>query len=147
VRRILTLIAATAVATSLATTLAGASGSRAKLQLRKTSIGKILVNGRGFTVYAFTRDGRNKDACATITGCLSIWPAVKTTGKPVAGPGVKSSLIGTITLKGGAKQVTYNGHPLYTYTGDTQPGETSYVNQSQFRGRWLAVNAAGRELK
>ena len=146
-RRILTLIAATALVTLLATTLAGASASRAKLLLRKTSVGTILVNSRGFTLYAFSRDGRNKDACAAISGCLSVWPVVKTSGRAIAGPGVKSALIGTITLKSGVKQVTYAGHPLYSYVGDGSPGQTSYVNFFQSGGYWPAVNAAGHLVK
>ena len=146
-RRILTLVIAVAAVTSLPTTLAGASASRAKLKLRKTSVGTILVNSRGFTLYAFTKDARNKDACQNIAGCLGAWPAVTTSGKAIAGPGVRSGLIGTITLKSGAKQATYAGHPLYTYIADPGPGSTFYVNIFQFRGRWPAVNAAGGEVK
>lgn len=146
-RRILTLIAATALIALLTTALAGASGTRAKLQLRNTHMGMILVNTRGFTVYAFTRDRRNKDNCAKVSGCLSVWPPVTTSGKAIAGPGVNSRLIGTITLKNGVKQVTYAGHPLYTYVADSGPGQTFYVNVSQFGGRWPALKAAGSEVK
>jgi predicted lipoprotein with Yx(FWY)xxD motif len=143
------LIVAVAVAAlaALATGSAGARANRAKLQLRKTSVGTILVNGRGFTIYAFTKDGRNRDACASISGCLGVWPVVSGAAKPLTGPGVKSSLIGTITLKGGTKQLTYAGHPLYTYVADSGPGQTSYVNFLQFGGRWPAINAAGQEVK
>jgi predicted lipoprotein with Yx(FWY)xxD motif len=147
VRRISTLIAATALIACLTTASAGASGSRAKLQLRSTRVGMILVNGRGFTVYAFTRDGHNQDSCAKLSGCLSIWPPVTTSAKALAGRGVNSRLIGSITLKNGVKQVTYAGHPLYTYIADSGPGQTFYVNVSQFGGRWPAVNAAGHEVK
>jgi predicted lipoprotein with Yx(FWY)xxD motif len=56
-------------------------------------------------------------------------------------------LIGTIRLANGKKQVTYAGHPLYTYVGDSAPGQTYYVNFFQFGGYWPAVNASGRELK
>jgi predicted lipoprotein with Yx(FWY)xxD motif len=148
-KRILTVILGTAVAALLTSTLASASASasRAKLQLRKTGVGTILVNARGFTLYAFTKDTRNKDNCAKIGGCLGAWPVVATSGKAIAGKGVKSSLIGTITLKGGTKQVTYAGHPLYTYVGDSSPGQTFYVNFFQFGGFWPAVNAAGKEVK
>ena len=127
--------------------LATASGSTTKLQLDKTRVGTILVNTRGFTVYAFTRDGRNRDACASISGCLSVWPPVTTSGRVIAGKGVRSGLIGAIKLKGGVKQVTYAGHPLYTYIADGSPGQTFYINILQFRGRWPAVNAAGGEVK
>jgi predicted lipoprotein with Yx(FWY)xxD motif len=149
VRRILTMFAATAMATLLMVpiTLANASAVRAKLQLRHTSVGTILVNSRGFTLYAFSRDARNKDACQKIKHCLKIWPALATSGKPIAGRGVHQSLIGTIRLASGARQVTYAGHPLYTYIADTAPGQTFYVNIFQFGGFWPAVNGAGHELK
>jgi predicted lipoprotein with Yx(FWY)xxD motif len=143
------LIAALAAVTvaALATGMAGAHTSAAKLQLRKTDVGTILVNGRGFTIYAFTKDGRNRDACASVSGCLKVWPIVGGSAKPVLGPGVKRSLLGSITIKGGARQLTYAAHPLYTYVADSGPGETSYVNFLQFGGRWPALNAAGREVK
>jgi predicted lipoprotein with Yx(FWY)xxD motif len=147
VRRILILISAVAVVASLTTGLAGASGTRAKLQLRRTNVGMILVNGRGFTVYAFTRDRRDKDNCAKVSGCLSVWPPVTTSGKAIAGRGVDSRRVGTITLKDGVKQVTYAGHPLYTYIADSGPGQTFYVNVSEFGGRWPAVNAIGRKVQ
>jgi predicted lipoprotein with Yx(FWY)xxD motif len=146
VSRVLFLLAATAVV-ALPTALADASAVRAKLQLRHTRLGTILVNSRGFTVYAFSRDSRDKDACQAIHVCLNAWPPVTTTTRPIAGPGVRAALIGTITLRGGAKQVTYRGRPLYTYIGDRSPGQTTYVNLLQFGGRWPAVNAAGREVK
>ena len=118
----------------------------AKLQLRHTALGSILVNRGGRTVFAFTRDSRNRDRCAQVAGCTGIWPLVTTSGTPALGPGVKRSLVGTIKVAG-ARQVTYAGHPLYTYIGDAGPGDTSYVGQSQFGGRWLALNAAGRTVK
>jgi predicted lipoprotein with Yx(FWY)xxD motif len=146
-RRTLILIAATALFATSAAALASASGKREKLQLRRTSVGTILVNGRGFTVYAFTKDARNKDVCQQLRGCLGVWPPVTSAGNAIAGPGVKSSLIGTITIKGGAKQATYAGHPLYTYVGDSGPGQTRYVNFSAFGGRWPALNSSGQEVK
>ena len=147
VKRIATLTTIAVILAALATATATAKGGGAKLQLRKTSVGKILVNSKGFTLYAFTLDSRNHDACAAITNCLKAWPPVVTTGKPIAGKGVKKKLIGTIKLKNGVKQVTYAGRPLYTYIGDTHPAQTSFVNILQFGGRWPAVNAAGGEVK
>jgi predicted lipoprotein with Yx(FWY)xxD motif len=146
-RRILTLATLVAIGLGQGASLAAARGSQAKLQLRQTSVGAILVNARGFTLYAFTRDSRNHDACAQMSSCLGAWPALTSSGKPVAGKGVRAGLIGTITLRGGAKQVTYAGHPLYTYVGDSGPGQTFYVNIFQFSGRWPAVNGAGNEIK
>jgi predicted lipoprotein with Yx(FWY)xxD motif len=147
VRRMLTVIAVAMLAAGATAGVAAGRGGPAKLQLRNTHVGQILVNGQGFTLYAFTKDSRGHDACAQISHCLTAWPAVTTSGKPIAGKGVRSSLIGTITLKGGVKQVTYAGHPLYTYIGDTGPGQTFYVNFLQFGGRWPAVNASGAEVK
>jgi len=133
------------VGISQAATRAHAARS-AKLQLRHTALGTILVNGGGHTVYVFTRDSRNHDRCAAIAGCTGIWPLVTGTGAPTLGAGVKRSLVGTIEV-GGARQVTYAGHPLYNYIGDAGPGDTSYVGQQQFGGKWLALNAAGQTVK
>jgi predicted lipoprotein with Yx(FWY)xxD motif len=146
-KRMWRILVPAALALLAATAVAVASGGHPIVQLGKTKLGKILESSKGFTVYAFTRDGRNKDNCVKISGCISTWPPVTTTGAPVAGPGLKSSLLGTIAYKGKARQVTYNGHPLYTYLGDTQKGQTSYVNIDQFKGRWPAVNASGGEVK
>jgi predicted lipoprotein with Yx(FWY)xxD motif len=147
VRRILIAMAAVAAVVPALAGMASAGGTRAKLQLRQTSKGKIIVNSGGFTIYAFTRDGRNKDNCVKINGCAGVWPLVATSGKPIAGPGVKSSLIGTIRPKPGVVQVTYAGHPLYTYTLDSRPGQTFYVGITQFGGSWPALNASGHEVK
>ena len=106
-----------------------------------------LVNSHGRTLYGFTRDSRNKDRCVTTSGCTSTWPVAASTGKPTAGPGVKSSKLSTITLSNGSRQVTYAGHPLYTYVGDSSAGETDYVGRQQFGGTWLAVNGAGKLIK
>lgn len=148
-KRLTILFLATAailpVTISHAATRAHAASS-AKLQLRHTALGSILVNRAGHTVFVFTRDSRNRDRCAATAGCTGIWPLVTTSGTPSLGPGVKRSLVGTITVAG-ARQVTYAGHPLYTYIGDAGPGDTSYVGQSQFGGKWFALNAAGQIVK
>ncbi len=140
-----TIVVLAAAAVPIAT--ASAAGTPAKVSLRKTSLGMILVNGRGHTLYAFTRDGKNKDRCVTTSGCTSTWPVTTSPGKPKAGPGVKSSKLSTIKLSNGSRQVTYAGHPLYTYVADSSAGETNYVGARQFGGTWLAVNAAGRTVK
>jgi predicted lipoprotein with Yx(FWY)xxD motif len=118
-----------------------------KVQIRHTKLGGILADGRGFTLYAFTRDSRNRDRCVAISGCAGIWPLLKTSGPVTAGAGVRRSLLGTIKLPGGARQVTYAGHPLYLYVGDSGPGDTSYVGVQQFGGRWYAINAGGAVVK
>jgi predicted lipoprotein with Yx(FWY)xxD motif len=133
------------IATAIMATAALAASPTVKLA--KTGVGQILVNGKGFTVYAFTKDGHNKDVCAKKSGCLGTWPAVTTKTKPVAGPGLKAKLLGTIKLAHGVKQVTYAGHPLYRYRFDSSRGQTDYVGQPDFGGHWNAVNAAGHIVK
>lgn len=119
----------------------------AKVALRQTHLGKLLVNGRGFTLYAFQRDHRGRDVCVSISGCVGLWPVLRTSGRPIAGPGVERSLLGTIRLSSGARQVTYAGHPLYTYVGDVSPASTSYVGIDQSGGRWFALNGRGKVVR
>jgi len=114
----------------------------ATVQLRHTNLGSILVSSSGRTLYEFTRDHVNKSSCAAISGCSEIWLSLRASGHPTAGSGIKASLLSS---HGG--QVTYAGHPLYTYTGDSGAGETSYVGAKQFGGTWYAINASGGTVK
>lgn len=143
------LIAALASAASAAP-LAGAQGSptahpsrSATVQVRHTNLGNILVSSSGRTLYEFTRDHGNKNSCAALRGCSAVWPSLKASGRPTAGSGVKASLLSTTS----GKQVTYAGHPLYTYSGDSGPGQTSYVGAKTFGGTWYAINASGSAVK
>ncbi len=113
---------------------------------RSTALGKLLVNGRGFTLYSFSRDSRGKDRCLSTPSCSSIWPALTSSGRPRAGSGIKASLLGTITLGDGARQVTYDGHPLYTYAFDSAPAQTGYVGVTQFGGIWQALAPSGKPV-
>ncbi|MGO9490440.1 MAG: hypothetical protein ACLQBB_15625 [Solirubrobacteraceae bacterium] len=119
----------------------------AKVELHRTRLGEILSSSTGFTLYLFTRDRRDKDSCVSLSGCSRAWPALTTSGKPTSGAGVKSSLLSTIKLRGGDAQVTYAGHPLYLYSGDSGPGETGYVGVNAFGGDWEAVNSAGSAVR
>ncbi|HEY3865709.1 MAG TPA: hypothetical protein VGL54_06450 [Solirubrobacteraceae bacterium] len=118
------------------------SSSAATVQLRHTSLGSILVSSTGRTLYEFTRDRANKNSCVAISGCSAVWPSLKASGRPTAGPGIKASLLSS---SGG--QVTYAGHPLYTYSGDRGPGKTSYVGVKAFGGAWYALSASGGAVK
>lgn len=148
---VLTCLTLAASASAVTVAQAGrptAKTSRAaKIGVRKTSIGTILVSSSGRTLYEFTKDHPRSNSCVKIKECSEIWPSLTTSGKPTAGPGVKASLLSTITLHGGAKQVTYAGHPLYLYSGDSGPGETAYVGEKEFGGTWYAINAAGHTVK
>jgi predicted lipoprotein with Yx(FWY)xxD motif len=149
VKRIITIAACAVLVAIPATALAAHSTT---VKLKKTSDGKLLVNGSGFTLYMFTADARNKDKCfakssAGLGKCISTWPALSTKGKPVAGPGVKASKLGAIKLPNGSKQVTYYGHPLYIYSGDSGPGQTDYIGAQEFGGTWYGVSATGGKVK
>ena len=116
------------------------------VDLRSTSLGRILVNASGFTLYEFTRDSRNRDTCVKVRGCSAVWPAL-TSSRPTAGPCVRAALLSTIRLPGGARQVTYAGHPLYLYREATERAETGYVGVFHFGGSWDALNAAGATVR
>ena len=120
----------------------------ATVELRMTNRGMILANGAtGFTLYEFTHDMKRQDSCVTISGCPEFWPALETSGAPMAGPGIRAKKLGTIMLPNGHMQVTYAGHALYMYTGDTSPGQTSYIGVNAFGGFWYGVNAKGKAVK
>jgi predicted lipoprotein with Yx(FWY)xxD motif len=114
--------------------------------LRKTSLGKILVNTAGTTLFEFSKDPPKEDTCVKQTGCITAWIPQEAAGKPTAGPGVHASLLATIKVLG-ERQLTYAGHPLYIDSATTKPGETSKVGTKQFGGKWYAINAKGRAVK
>jgi predicted lipoprotein with Yx(FWY)xxD motif len=122
------------------------TGSASTLKLAKTSKGSILVDSRGFTAYLFTADHGDSNQCVKVKGCTSIWPPLTVKGNPHAGSGVVKSMLGTIRLPNGARQLTYAGHPLYRYTGDSSPANTSYIGATSFGGTWLAVSATGKAV-
>jgi predicted lipoprotein with Yx(FWY)xxD motif len=141
------VISLAVVTAALATAgLAIAAGHRSKVNLHRTKAGKLLVTSKGFTLYEFAKDTKNTDNCWAHTNCRTVWPPLYTSGKPVAGKGVRGSMLGTITLPNGRQQVTYGGFPLYTYLGDGKPGAVSGVGIFQAGGRWYGVTAAGHRV-
>ncbi|HUZ15647.1 MAG TPA: hypothetical protein VMU72_05665 [Gaiellaceae bacterium] len=108
------------------------------VDLHKTSRGKVLATSKGRTLYLYTSDTKNKSHC---TGsCASAWPPLMTKGKPVAGMGVNKALLGT-AKRGTKLQVTYHGHPLYTWTGDTKAGQATGEGVNGF----FVVKASGKK--
>ena len=138
-----TAVSATTFASAQKSLPTAHSSRAATVQLRHTSLGNILVSSSGRTLYEFTRDHANKNSCVTISGCSEVWPSLKASGRPTAGSGIKASLLSTT----GGHQVTYAGHPLYTYSGDSGPGKTSYVGFKSFGGTWYALSASGANVK
>ena len=121
-----------------------ATRTNATVSLRTTKLGQVLVNASGHTLYLFAKDANGKSACSG--SCAADWPPLLSHGKPSAGSGVKASLLGTTSRKNGSLQVTYNKHPLYTYTDDKQPGQTSGEGSSAFGAKWYAVSARGTAI-
>jgi predicted lipoprotein with Yx(FWY)xxD motif len=118
------------------------AGGGTALTVRSTSLGKILTDGRGFTVYAFHADKGTKSACSG--ACATAWPPVKATGTtPHVGTGVTQSLVGKATRVDGTRQLTYAGHPLYLYQGDSAPGSANGDGSTAFGARWDALTASG----
>jgi len=100
----------------------------------------FLVDGKGMTLYLFTKDSPGASTSACSGNCVKSWPPLLTTGKPVAGAGVDMSKFGTITLADGTTQVTYNGWPLYYYAKDQQPGDT---NGDGVGSVWYLITPSG----
>lgn len=130
------------LATAVATVAVQAASPTVKVA--STRVGKILETSSGDTLYTFAKDSKNTNKCAAISGCTALWPMLTAAGKPVAGPGVKRNLLGTIKV-GSKTQVTYAGHPLYLFA-DEKKG-TAYVGVSEFGGKWEAITAAGKSVK
>ena len=105
---------------------------------------KILTDSSGRTLYLFQKDQSGKSLC---TGtCTSAWPPLLTKVKAHAGSGVSASLLGTIARNSGSLQVTYNGHPLYTYLGDHSPGQTNGEGLNAFGAYWYAISTLGSAI-
>ena len=105
--------------------------------------GPILVDAKGFTVYDFDKDKGTTSSC--YGECAAVWPPVLTAGDPTAGEGASSSQLGTTKRRDGSVQVTYAGHPLYTYNADKKPSEANGNGLSSFGARWHALKGNGEE--
>lgn len=114
------------------------------VKLGKSKLGTYLVNGNGITLYLFAKDTGKTSRCSG--ACAKAWPPLITAAKPVAGQGVKSSLLGTTTRADGKLQVTYNGHPLYRYEDDTKPGQHHGQKLKEFGALWYVVTSGGKAL-
>ncbi len=122
---------------------AGQSRRRGKtVKVMSTRYGEMLFDGRGRALYLFTREKSDRSRC--YGACAKAWPPFFTRGRPRAGKGVDASLLGTSRRRGGRSIVTYNGHPLYYYVTDTEPGEVTCQNVVEFGGTWLVVTPDGR---
>lgn len=109
-----------------------------------TEFGPILVDDQGLSLYLFMNDTQGGESSACNDDCATEWPPLLTQGSPVAGEGVDSTLLGTITREDGSMQVTYNGWPLHHFDEDTTLGDTKGQGME---GLWFLVTPAGEPVK
>jgi predicted lipoprotein with Yx(FWY)xxD motif len=121
-----------------------ASGKTATVGVSNASLGNILVNSQGRTLYLFKRDSGTMSECNG--ACAVNWPPLRAAGKPTIGSGAKATLTSTSTRSDGVRQVTYNGHPLYLFKGDNKPGDTNGEGVNAFGGSWFALSPAGNQV-
>jgi len=137
---------AAATSASIASPLhPGEHAARATVAAGNSKYGRILFDGHGRALYAFTHDPAGRSLC---TGaCAKVWPpyVVAAAARPAAG--VKQSLLGTIRRADGSSQVTYQHRPLYYYVGDTNPGQVLCQDVTEFGGAWLVMRPSGRLVR
>jgi hypothetical protein len=117
----------------------------AHIKISNTLAGEVLTNRAGYVLMMFPRENNSLTLCIRIKSCMSDWPPVTTTGRPVTGPGVDVNLLGTEPYKGKLLEVTYGGWPLHTYRF-AYSAQSSVVNIGirQFGGQWDALGPAGQ---
>jgi predicted lipoprotein with Yx(FWY)xxD motif len=161
-RSLTTFLASAAVVPLIALTLAGCGssgtssasantvppttpgGQTATVGVTNSGLGDILVDSQDRTLYLFQKDSGTTSAC---TGsCATVWPPLIVTGAPSAGTGANATLLATTMRPDGQSQVTYNGHPVYTYAGDHKAGDTTGQGLVAFGGGWFALSSAGDQV-
>ena len=129
---------------AVATSSAAATRARAgTVATRHTSLGDVLVNAQGRTLYLFEKDKGMTSACSG--ACASIWPPLTAT-RAVAGSGLAAAKLTVARQPSGASDVTYAGHPLYTYVGDTKPGDVKGQGLNQFGAGWYVLSPSGKKI-
>jgi predicted lipoprotein with Yx(FWY)xxD motif len=123
---------------------ASGSASGTVITTAKSSGGDFLTNSSGRAIYLFMADSNNKSACSG--ACASAWPPVTTTGSPTASGSAMASELSTITRSDGTKQVTYDGHPLYYFAGDTGAGTDRGQGVDGFGAKWWLVAPSGSSI-
>jgi predicted lipoprotein with Yx(FWY)xxD motif len=106
-------------------------------------LGQVIVNSEGMTLYDFHKDKGTMSSC--YGECEGFWPPLTTSGEPQAKGGAQASVLGTTERKDGTMQVTYAGHPLYTFAKDTKPGEANGNDYKAFGAQWYALMPNGEE--
>jgi predicted lipoprotein with Yx(FWY)xxD motif len=123
---------------------AGAGGGLT-LSTKSGPVGTYLTDGSGRSLYEFASDTATKSLC--LGACVSAWPPLTSSSAAIPGNGVIESDIGSITRSDGSKQVTYNGHPLYYFSGDSSAGQTNGQRSTAFGAKWWLLSPAGAVIK
>jgi predicted lipoprotein with Yx(FWY)xxD motif len=136
--------AATTASPPASTSSTGSTASATISTASVTGLGRVLVNGQGHTLYVFLPDHHAKVTCTGI--CAQAWPPVKllTGQKPAASGGVKSSLLSSYPDPEGGRVATYAGWPLYTYIGDSSPGQATGQGLNTSGGYWYVIAPSGQ---
>ncbi|HRV60512.1 MAG TPA: hypothetical protein P5138_07765 [Solirubrobacterales bacterium] len=114
-----------------------------RIKVDDSQFGKVLYSGRGQAIYYFDREKSKRPRC--YGSCAAAWPPVLTKGRPKALGKVRQKLLGVTRRKGGGRQVTYAGHPLYYYAHE--PRNVVFCHDVfQFNGLWLAARASGKPV-
>jgi predicted lipoprotein with Yx(FWY)xxD motif len=122
-----------------------AGGASVTVETHSGSMGTFLTDSAGHSLYLFVADKGGKSACSG--SCATYWPPLTAKGAPKASGDAKASLLGTITRSDGSKQVTYAGHPLYTYVQDSAPGDTTGEGSTNFGAAWWLVAPSGQPIE
>jgi predicted lipoprotein with Yx(FWY)xxD motif len=146
-RKSLCALLATALAFGLLGTGVAQAGV-AKIKVSNTLAGSVITDARGYVLFMFSKGGHSIAGCEKIKICTSDWPAVTTTGKPVAGAGLDPKLLKTIPYAGKLREVTYAGWPLHRYKF-AYSVQSSVINIGikQFGGPWYALAPTGKIVK
>src|SRR3954471_11395191 len=112
------------------------------LTLRSTSLGRVIVDANGRTLYAFGHDLKNKSRCSG--ACASNWPPALSKSKPKVGAGIKQAKLRVIKRSDGGRQLSYAGHPLYRYAGDSKAGDVNGQGLNFFGGVWNVMSGGGK---
>jgi predicted lipoprotein with Yx(FWY)xxD motif len=142
----LAVVAALGIGTAAVASNSAGSSASATVKTRSTSLGTILVDSKGRTLYLFEKDTKNKSNCSG--ACAANWPPTIVSGKPTAGGKAVASKLGTTKRSDGTTQVTYAGHPLYTFVLDkNKPGSTKGEGVDAFGAEWYVVGTNGKKIE
>ena len=134
-----------AAASSPASAGSTSQSQGAVITVGTSSLGPMIVDSRGLTLYLFEADTGSTSTCSS--ACAQTWPPLVTKGAPRAGNGAFASVLGTTARTDATMQVTYAGHPVYFYAADTKPGDTTGEGVNSFGAGWDMLTPSGQKIE